>query len=398
MPRLSLEQAYTHIREAEIVDLASQLISTESVTGNERSVILLAKKLLDERGVETRLYGSGDRPVLTGTINPDAKRQLAFNGHLDTVPPASLDAWATPPFKPQRIRDSLTGRGSLDMKSSCAVMIATLGILSEAGVPMGVSVHLVPDEEKGAAHGTRVVMREMEAGQIRRPDWCIVGEKSDLKLRVAERGGFSFKIRFSGVAAHTAFAREGGVNAIAKASKGVLALEKPIDKWHPWIGAPVISVNSVTGGTAGNQVPDECVISVDRRVIPGENPDTVLAEVKAALDEAGKGDPDFRYEIQPNRSERGEIAWSPANYTEPDSPLGLALADAYRDAVGKEPELMVGWAGGTDGALYRRAGIPTIGFGPSGERMHGPNELVYVSTLITQARVYLALAYRLSDC
>jgi len=47
----------------------------------------------------------------------------------------------------------------------------------------------------------------------------------------------------------------------------------------------------------------------------------------------------------------------------------------------KEPELFVEWAGGTDGAYYRQAGIPTIGFGPAGEHMHGPNELVYVDTL-----------------
>ncbi len=81
-------------------------------------------------------------------------------------------------------------------------------------------------------------------------------------------------------ASHTAFARVDGINAIAKASKGVLALEKHIDKWHPWIGAPVLSVNAVQAGTAGNQVPDECTISIDRRLIPGETPDTVAAEVK----------------------------------------------------------------------------------------------------------------------
>ncbi len=69
---------------------------------------------------------------------------------------------------------------------------------------------------------------------------------------------------------------------------------------------------------------------------------------------------------------------------------------AVKAALGKEPELFVEWAGGTDGAYYREAGIPTIGFGPAGEHMHGPNELVYVDTLIDQAKVYIALAYCLS--
>ena len=67
-----------------------------------------------------------------------------------------------------------------------------------------------------------------------------------------------------------------------------------------------------------------------------------------------------------------------------------------KTALKREPELFVEWAGGTDGAYYRQAGIPTIGFGPAGEHMHGPNELVYVDTLVDQAKVYLALAHELS--
>ncbi len=49
------------------------------------------------------------------------------------------------------------------------------------------------------------------------------------------------------------------------------------------------------------------------------------------------------------------------------------------------------WAGGTDGRFYRYAGIQTIGFGPSGAHAHGPDEFVNVDSLVSQARVYLAL-------
>jgi acetylornithine deacetylase len=90
------------------------------------------------------------------------------------------------------------------------------------------------------------------------------------------------------------------------------------------------------------------------------------------------------------------VGLNPANFTDPDSELGKAFNDAVKTALGEEPKLFVEWAGGTDGAYYRAAGIQTIGFGPTGEQMHGPNELVYVDTLFDQARVYLALAYQLS--
>ncbi len=390
------DKALTLIDRDEIVELSKQLIRVPSVTGDEKRVVLLARDMIEGLGVETRLHGSAERPVLTATLNPEAETLLAFNGHLDTVPIASRDAWETDPYDPQLIGNTLTGRGSCDMKSACAVMIHVLGIAKRQRLPLGVSLHLVPDEEKGANRGTKILLDEMAKGNLRRPDHVVIGEKSNLKLRVAERGGWSFKIRFRGRATHTAYARHEGINAIAKASRGVLALEKPIDKWHPWIGAPVISVNSIQAGTAGNQVPDECTIGVDRRLIPGETPDTVAAEAKQALDEAGEGDPDWRWEIDAPKDAEGKWTYTPASYTEPDTPLGKALQSSIRTALGREPELFVEWAGGTDGAHYRSAGIPTIGFGPNGEHMHGPNELVYVDTLVAQARVYVALLHALS--
>jgi len=393
----NLDEFLNRIKRDEIIQLSKQLIKTPSVTGDEKNIILLAKKMLEERGLKVNLHGSENRPVLTSYTSLDDKDQLVFNGHLDTVPTASLDAWSTPPFDPQLHGNELRGRGSVDMKASCAVMIHTLGILEELKLPISVGVHLVPDEEKGAAYGTRVLIDEIKKGELRKPNYVVIGEKSNLKLRIAERGGFSFKVKFEGRATHTAYARTEGINAITKAAKGVLALEKPIDKWHPWIGSPVLSVNAINAGTVGNQVPDECIMSIDRRLIPGETPETVMEEVKEALDIAGKDDPEWIWKIITNRDSDGNIIWSPSNYTDIDTDLGKAFQKAVKLALNKEPELFVEWAGGTDGAQYRRLGIQTIGFGPSGEHMHGPNELVYVDSLIDEAKVYLTLAKILSE-
>jgi succinyl-diaminopimelate desuccinylase len=397
MDESRLEKALSLVDEGRIVGLAKELVGVPSVTGEELEVMHRARSLLEEAGLPVEFRGSEDRPVVVSTLNRGASPFLAFNGHLDTVPIADAGAWTRDPFDPVLEEGRLYGRGSCDMKASCGVIIHVLEILEELGVDVSVGAQLVPDEERGGVHGTRLLLGEMDRGELRRPDYVVIGEKSNLKVRIAERGSFRFDVRFRGRATHTAYARVEGVNAIAKASKGVLALEKAIDKHHPYIGHPVLSVNSIQAGTVINQVPAECVIGVDRRLIIGETADTVAGEVSEALEEAGRGDPDWSWELVAERDGDGNYVYSPPSYTAPETELGRAFFRAVPAALGREPELFVEWAGGTDGRFYRYAGIQTIGFGPRGEHAHGPDEFVYVDSLVSQARVYLALALELAD-
>ncbi len=394
--RSELDEVFSLVDEVRILELAKELIRVPSVTGEEREVVHLAKEFMEESGVPVELRGSEDRPVVVSTMNPGASPLIVFNGHLDTVPVADPKAWTRDPFDPVVEDGRLYGRGACDMKASCAVIIHVLEILNRLGVRMAVGAQLVPDEERGGVHGTRLLLGEMDKGLIRRPDYVVIGEKSNLKVRIAERGSFRFSVRFRGRATHTAYARTEGVNAIAKASKGVLALERHIDKYHEWIGHPVLSVNSIQAGTVPNQVPAECVINIDRRLIIGEDAETVVAEVTEALDEAGKGDPDWRWELEARKDEDGKYVYSPPSHTALDTELVRAFFSAVPKAVGTEPELFVEWAGGTDGRFYRYAGVQTVGFGPRGEHAHGPDEFVYVDSLISQAKVYLALVLELA--
>ena len=397
MDQTVLSEALSRIDEARIVELAKEMVRVPSVSGAEKAVMHRTRELLEEIGVEAEFHGSEERPIINAVLNPGAERLLVFNGHLDVVPIAKLDAWTRKPWDPVLEDGRLYGRGSSDMKSSCAVMIHVLEILKDMGLPLGVGVHLVPDEERGAAFGSKVLVEKITSGEMRRPDYVVIGEQSNLKVRVAERGMFGFQVKFYGRAAHTAASRTMGINAIAKASKGVLALEHHIDKFHEWIGHPMQSVNIIEGGTVSNQVPAECTITVDRRLVIGETAGDVVAEVTADLDKAGEGDPDWSWEIVAPKDDNGDWVYTPANYTPPDSELGKAFMDAVPEALGVEPELYVEWAGSTDGRLYRQAGIQTIGFGPIGFGAHGPDEFVYVDSLVKTARVYLALAFRLAE-
>lgn len=397
MNESSLKGAFSLVNERRIVDLAKELIRIPSVTGEEKAVALHTRNALETLGLPVSVRGSEARPIILSTINPDAKPFLVFNGHLDTVPIADPKAWTHSPFDPVVIGNKLYGRGASDMKASCAVIIHTMEILNKLDVDCAIGAQLVPDEERGGAAGTRLLLGEMESGLLRKPDYVVIGEKSNLKVRIAERGSFGFSIRFRGRSTHTAYARTEGINAIAKAAKGVLALEKGIDKYHPWIGRPVLSVNSIHAGTVPNQVPDECVIRIDRRLIIGETPETVIEELTAVLNMAGKGDPDWRWELEAQKDKNGNYIYSPASYTSLDSELAKTFYHAVPLAIGAEPELFVDWAGGTDGRFYRYAGIQTVGFGPKGEHAHGPDEFVYVDSLVEQAKVYLAVVLSLAE-
>lgn len=393
---VNLNDALKLVDRDRVVELSKQLIQIPSVSGDEKGVMEYASNLLIDMGLHVEMYGSGERPIIYACVNPGADKQIIFNGHLDVVPIAKPDAWSKEPWNPVEEEGRLYGRGSSDMKSSCAVMIHLLEIVKDLGLPISVGVHLVPDEERGAEEGSKILVEKIKAGELRRPDYVVLGEQSNLQVRVAERGMFGFQVKFYGRAAHTAASRVNGINAIAKASKGVLALEHHIDKFHEWIGHPMQSVNIIQGGTVFNQVPAECTISVDRRLIIGETADDVVAEVKADLDKAGEGDSDWSWEIVASKDENGDWQYTPANYTPPDTELGKAFMKAVKTGLGIEPEVYVTWAGSTDGRLYRQAGIQTIGFGPIGFGAHGPDEFVFIDSLGKTARVWVAVVHELA--
>jgi succinyl-diaminopimelate desuccinylase len=378
----------------EIVALASRLIAVPSTSGEERAIMEDVARWCDEVGLQYQTIASDpDRPNVIVTVgDPTSGPTIVMNGHLDTVPVSDPVAWKSGPYDPTVSDDGrkLIGRGASDMKSSVAVMLYVAQLLKDAPLNGGVQVHVVSDEETNGKFGTLFVLDEIAAGRLPRPDYCLIGEKSDLKVRNAERGLLAIDVTVLGRASHTAAARVTGVNAIAKAAKAIVALDTDIDRFHPAVGKPVISINTIQAGVAHNVVPGECTFSIDRRLIPGETRDSAVAEIVAKLDAIAADDPNFRYEltIDPQRNH------IPANITDEDSPLVQAVQASIRAVTGQEPEYFVAWAGATDGRFYRQAGIDTVGYGPGGENAHGANEAVNIDDLVTQARVYVETVQR----
>jgi succinyl-diaminopimelate desuccinylase len=376
------------IDRAAILSLAQSLIRIESISGAELEVMSWVHDWAESRGIAVQVIARDPlRPNMILSVgDPATGPTIAMNGHLDTVPVSDAAEWRTGPFDPVVSDDGarLYGRGASDMKSSVAVMLATMDAFRTSELQGCLQAHIVTDEELSGHFGTLAVIDAIKDGSLVRPDYCLIGEKSDLKVRNAERGILGVNVTIHGRASHTAAARATGVNAIMLAAKAVLAIEHDLDKFHPSVGKPVISINTIAGGVAHNVVPGECTFSIDRRLIPGETLESAVAEIETAFAAVTDADPRFRYTLDVDPD--GDFI--PANITEIDSPLVKAVYAASSRVQSKEPEYFVQWAGATDGRYYRQIGIDTVGFGPGGENAHGANEAVYVNDLVVQARVY----------
>ena len=371
-----------------IVEVGKQLVSIPSVSGDEYEVMQFVKRWLDDRGISyVETANDPKRPNIIATVgNPEKGPLIAMNGHLDVVPVSDASSWVTDPFVGTESEDGekLFGRGASDMKTSVGVMMHMLETFKDADLQGGLSAHIVSDEEVGAEFGTRHVLAEIEAGNLPRPDYVFIGEGSEHKIRNAERGGLAVNVHLKGRASHTAAARVTGINALQKAAKAILALEHHIDTFHPAVGYPVLSVNMIEGGVAHNVVPGEASISIDRRLVPGEDMESAVADIRAKLDAIAAEDSDFIYELEIDP----DGSYIAPNITPEDSPLVKAFQKAVTELTGAEPEYFVQWAGMTDGRFYRQHNMDTVGMGPRGEGAHGANESIKIADLVKQAQIY----------
>ena len=372
----------------EIIDVGVKLISIPSVSGDEFAVMQFVKSWLDARDISyVETANDPKRPNIVATVGDVSKGPIiAMNGHLDVVPVSDASSWKTDPFEGVVSEDGqrIYGRGASDMKTSVGVMMTMLELFRDAPLQGALQAHIVSDEETSATYGTKHVLAEIEAGNLPRPDYIFIGEGSEHKVRNAERGGLAVNVKFLGKASHTAAARVTGINALQKAAKGILALEHHLEQFHPAVGHPVLSVNMIEAGIAHNVVPGEATISVDRRLIPGEDKDSAVADIRAKLDAVAAEDPDFRYELEIDP----DGSYIEPNITPEDSPLVKAFQQSIRTLTGKEPEFFVQWAGMTDGRFYRQHGMDTVGMGPRGEGAHGANESILIDDLVKQAIIY----------
>ena len=368
----------------ELLRFARALIGapSENPGGTEDEAAGVAGDLLASLGVATEVVRSpAGRPSVIGTLGGGDRPRLAWNGHLDVVPAGDASSWSGSPWDARVEGGRLIGRGAVDMKGAIAAAIAAVAALRSAGVELAgrLDLHLVADEELAGIHGTKVLLDEGRLDQ----DACVVGEPTDLRLALAERGGAWITATARGRAAHGSQPHL-GVNAITSMARFLLRLDEALpDRTHPLVGSPSVNAALITGGSAPNVVPDRCEVDIDRRIIPGEtDPDEVLAPFRTLIEDLRGDDPNVDVDVVIRE-------WVHAAEADPRSSIAAMLRDAVR-AVRGRPTEDAGITGITDARYYLNdASIPAVILGPGSITVaHTADEWVEVGELVDAARIY----------
>ncbi len=198
------------------------------------------------------------------------KSPIIFSGHTDTVPVSNN--WAVNPFEAIEQKNKIIGLGSSDMKAGLACMIKTALSIKE-NPNQDVYFMFDADEEDGCAGGKDFIKKyDFKNAQV------VICEPTDNKLEIGQKGGLEIKATYFGKALHssrTSFSLNSQFNAIHKAFQAFKKLEKVEKKLSQvkddLFTSPTQSICLITGGTAGNVIPDQCSFIINRRLLPSEN-------------------------------------------------------------------------------------------------------------------------------
>jgi succinyl-diaminopimelate desuccinylase len=335
--------------------LAERLIGYETDTPEGiRACAGFIKGWMEARDIEIADSTHNDLPVLAATVGAEEGPTVVLHGHLDVVPGFPEQ------YRPRIEGDRLFGRGAYDMKGGLAgMMCATAEVAGQTGV----RVHFVcvSDEEADTleARGSDHLVQSGYLG-----DFAITGEPTDLLIGVQSKGVLALRIEVAGKSAHGSTPWLGD-NAVLKAVDvfrqiGSMAFARESSELFD---RPSISLGRVMGGDAFNKVPDLCVIDVDIRYLPGQDPRRLLDEIEAI--------PDTKVHVVVHRE--------PAVVAR-DNPFVVTLAEVLSN--GTVPEaISVGRDGASDIVSWLDAGIPGVEFGPIGAGHHGPDEWVSIASL-----------------
>jgi acetylornithine deacetylase/succinyl-diaminopimelate desuccinylase family protein len=312
-----------------------------------------------------------EQQVLPGRANVigilpgrSAGRRIIFEAHTDT---AGVEGMTADPFEAE-VRDGrLYGRGACDNKAGLAAMLHAIADLKRSGTAPGAEVWVAATvDEEHAYRGVLKLRENLEAAA------AVVAEPSEMRMVVTSKGCLRWRTTVRGRAAHSSKPHL-GVNAIFRMARVLVAIEEEAGNLgrisHPLVGSPTWTVGVIKGGTQVNIVPDCCSIEIDRRLIPGEDPESVLSDYETLLNRVRAVCPDLDVSVEPPFVQDWPLE-TPCG--DPLVSLGAEILCAH--GLDDRP---AGVAFGSDASKFGQVGVPSIIFGPGSiDQAHTAEEYV----------------------
>ena len=306
---------------------------------------------------------------------------------MDTVPVPDKTKWDHDPFGAEIVDGRMYGRGTSDMKGALSAMLAAaLYYAEDADYDFPGDIYVAGVVHEECFEG--VAAREISA--YVKPDYVIIGEASQLNMKIGQRGRAEIVVETFGVPAHSASPHK-GVNAVYKTCKVIEEINKLTPPHHDVLGDGILELVDVKSSPypGASVVPDYCRATYDRRLLTGETKESVLAPLQELLDSMMKEDPQLKAKV--SYAVGQEKCWT-GETIEAERFFPGWLFDKNEDwvqniykemkEIGLNPTI-TNYDFCTNASHYAgEAGIRSVGVGPSLETLaHTINEYIEIDQL-----------------
>jgi len=382
-------------RNQEVVENCQLLIRNKSYSGQEGEVVAAIETLMQHYGfdeISVDRYGN----IVGGIVGNKPGKTIVFDGHIDTVPFDGAK-WTTDPLGGDITEGKIYGRGTTDMKGAVAAMISAAGFFAQdkqRSFSGKIYISCVVHEECFEGIAARLVSEKFK------PDYVVIGEASELNLKIGQRGRAEIVVETFGKPAHSANP-DAGINAVYKMAQLIDSIRKIDPLSHEVLGKGILELTDIKSAPypGASVVPDYCCATYDRRLLVGETHASVLEPLELVIRRMAQNDPGSKAKVSyaTGREEcytgeviEGERFFPGWVFDEQDELVKLALAGVR--SAGIEPAITK-YSFCTNGSHYAgEAGIRTVGFGPSRENLaHTIDEYIEIDQLLGAAKGYYGI-------
>ncbi|MEE2863375.1 MAG: M20/M25/M40 family metallo-hydrolase [Gemmatimonadota bacterium] len=357
---------------------AADLIRIPGLPGEEGEVAGRVKAEMDALGLEDIRVDNAGNVIGVARGRGDAPAAL-LNCHMDVVAEGDHDEWEVPPFSGE-VRDGfLHGRGAMDIKGPLALQTyAAASMIGEAPGDVIVA-HTVLEERGGLG-----MKHLLESGSVT-PGVVVIGEATNGDVCIGHRGRAEVEVSVTGLAGHASVPRRAhnALDLVGDVLGSIrdLAENQPSD---PLLGASSLIATMIDVlPESRNVIPDSAVVTIDWRILPGSDDESLMSLVREAISFRIPEIPDglsldVRMATERQRTYTGLVEerslLTPGFMMDANDPMILAAAEAVGRRQGEGAATIRPWQFATDGGwscgVY---GIPTVGFAPGEERFAHTN-------------------------